>query len=148
MHKLVRSVFSRLHVLDPVAEETKIQTNDETSVEAELKMKVSTSNTGDVQEIAEPSTPSRSESRDAPSDNTSDYVDKMKSLAPPEVEFTSAAEGDGTIIKENSPTPAPTIRPQCESINWSIPQIYSMMHRWPPCNIRVASCSGQCSGSK
>lgn len=112
MHKLVRSVFSRLHVLDPVAEETKIQTNDETSVEAELKMKVSTSNTGDVQEIAEPSTPSRSESRDAPSDNTSDYVDKMKSLAPPEVEFTSAAEGDGTIIKENSPTPAPTIKPQ------------------------------------
>lgn len=40
MDSLVRSVFSRLHTLDPGAEEAKLRTNQET-VEVDVKMSIS-----------------------------------------------------------------------------------------------------------
>lgn len=41
MHKLVRTVFARLHVLDPVAEEAKLSNVDDATAEGEIKMSVS-----------------------------------------------------------------------------------------------------------
>jgi len=41
MHALVRTVFSRLQTLDPVAEEEKLQTSDEEVQEGEVRMTVS-----------------------------------------------------------------------------------------------------------
>ncbi|KAG7086681.1 hypothetical protein E1B28_002619 [Marasmius oreades] len=40
MHALVRTVFSRLHSLEPAEEETKLGSSDEDSAEGEVKMKV------------------------------------------------------------------------------------------------------------
>lgn len=42
MHALVRTVFSRLHDLNPEIEEAKLRTNDEDAQESEIKMTVST----------------------------------------------------------------------------------------------------------
>jgi hypothetical protein len=42
MHALVRTVFSRLHALDPVAEEEKLRINEEDAQEGEIRMTVST----------------------------------------------------------------------------------------------------------
>lgn len=41
MHALVRMVFSRLHVLDPDAEEAKLRAGDEIASESEIRMTVS-----------------------------------------------------------------------------------------------------------
>lgn len=38
MHDLVRTVFSRLHYLDPVAEEAKLASYDEEAQDAEIKI--------------------------------------------------------------------------------------------------------------
>jgi hypothetical protein len=43
MHSLVRTVFSRLNALDPIAEEKKLQTIDEDVQDGEIKMTVSPS---------------------------------------------------------------------------------------------------------
>lgn len=40
MHDVVKTVFSRLHELDPVAEENKLLANSEDSQETEVKMSV------------------------------------------------------------------------------------------------------------
>ena len=42
MHALVRTVFSRLHYLDPEVEEAKLRSIDEDTPEGEIKMTVST----------------------------------------------------------------------------------------------------------
>jgi golgi-specific brefeldin A-resistance guanine nucleotide exchange factor 1 len=42
MHALVRTVFSRLHALDPVAEEEKLRVIEEDAQEGEIRMTVST----------------------------------------------------------------------------------------------------------
>ena len=42
MHALVRTVFSRLHKLDPVAAEAKLQASNDDIPEGEIKMTVST----------------------------------------------------------------------------------------------------------
>lgn len=44
MHSLVRTVFSKLHTLDPEAEEAKIALGEEDAGDGELKMKVATDN--------------------------------------------------------------------------------------------------------
>ncbi|KAH0584078.1 hypothetical protein H2248_009651 [Termitomyces sp. 'cryptogamus'] len=44
MHTLVRTVFSRLHYLDPATEEAKLQTVDEDAPEGEIKLTVSANN--------------------------------------------------------------------------------------------------------
>jgi brefeldin A-resistance guanine nucleotide exchange factor 1 len=41
MHALVRTVFSRLHKLDPVAEEEMLKTNEEDAQDGEIRMTVS-----------------------------------------------------------------------------------------------------------
>jgi len=41
MHALVRTIFARLHSLDPVAEEAKLQINDDDPQEGEIKLTVS-----------------------------------------------------------------------------------------------------------
>lgn len=41
MHALVRTVFSRLHYLDPAMEEAKLRTADEDAPEGEIKLIVS-----------------------------------------------------------------------------------------------------------
>src|ERR1700722_11554162 len=45
MHALVRSVFARLHTLDPVVEEKKVQATDEDVQDSEIKMIVSSDHT-------------------------------------------------------------------------------------------------------
>ncbi|KAF9452840.1 Sec7-like domain is implicated in guanine nucleotide exchange function [Macrolepiota fuliginosa MF-IS2] len=45
MHSLVRTVFSKLHALDPVAEEAKLAAADDEVVEGEIKMTVPTQDT-------------------------------------------------------------------------------------------------------
>lgn len=47
MHALVRTVFSRLHSLEPEEEEAKLMTNDEDTQEGEIRMTVSTSHVPD-----------------------------------------------------------------------------------------------------
>lgn len=41
MHALVRTIFARLHFLDPVSEEAKLQIIDEDPLEGEIKLTVS-----------------------------------------------------------------------------------------------------------
>lgn len=41
MHALVRTVFSRLHALDPVTEEAKLHVNEEETQDGEIKLSVS-----------------------------------------------------------------------------------------------------------
>jgi golgi-specific brefeldin A-resistance guanine nucleotide exchange factor 1 len=48
MHALVRTVFSRLHTLDPLIEEEKLRVNEEDEQEGEIRMTVSTSTIGSV----------------------------------------------------------------------------------------------------
>jgi golgi-specific brefeldin A-resistance guanine nucleotide exchange factor 1 len=54
MHKLVRTVFSRLHSLDPEVEEAKLAAGDD-DAEGEVKMSVSTGGpiTNDVTNVPE-----------------------------------------------------------------------------------------------
>jgi brefeldin A-resistance guanine nucleotide exchange factor 1 len=42
MHALVRTVFSRLHSLDPIVAEKKLENTDEVAQEGEIRMTVST----------------------------------------------------------------------------------------------------------
>jgi brefeldin A-resistance guanine nucleotide exchange factor 1 len=53
MQALVRSVFSRLHTLDPIVEEAKLQTNQEDVPDGEIKMTVSSNlpNTENTSEV-------------------------------------------------------------------------------------------------
>jgi brefeldin A-resistance guanine nucleotide exchange factor 1 len=51
MHALVRSVFSRLHDLDPVAEEKKLQASEDAVQESELKMTVSPTDEKEYSEV-------------------------------------------------------------------------------------------------
>ncbi|KAJ7197212.1 hypothetical protein GGX14DRAFT_471834 [Mycena pura] len=53
MHTLVRTVFARLHLLDPREEEEKIQTADEDTPDAELRMTVSATDVPSVEEISQ-----------------------------------------------------------------------------------------------
>jgi golgi-specific brefeldin A-resistance guanine nucleotide exchange factor 1 len=43
MHALVRTIFTRLHSLDPVIEEAKLQMNEEDTQEGEIKLTVAAS---------------------------------------------------------------------------------------------------------
>ncbi|KAH7914680.1 hypothetical protein BJ138DRAFT_1056469 [Hygrophoropsis aurantiaca] len=57
MNSIVRCIFSRLHKLDPIAEEGKLQVNDEESHEGEIKMSVSTVISESVDTPEAPNTP-------------------------------------------------------------------------------------------
>jgi len=50
MHALVRTVFSRLHFLDPEAEEAKLRTGDEDAPDGEIKMTVQTNEALEIEE--------------------------------------------------------------------------------------------------
>ena len=59
MHALVRTVFSRLHALDPITEEAKLHINEEETQDGEIKLSVSspvapTADTGEESKEPEP----------------------------------------------------------------------------------------------
>jgi golgi-specific brefeldin A-resistance guanine nucleotide exchange factor 1 len=63
MQALVRSVFSRLHTLDPIIEEAKLQTNQEDVPDGEIKMTVS-SNLPNTENTSEVNPEDQSEKRE------------------------------------------------------------------------------------
>lgn len=62
MHALVRTVFSRLHALDPMDEEEKLRISEEDAQEGEIRMTVSTNsiNSVDGPQDPNPNTDTRS----------------------------------------------------------------------------------------
>ncbi|KAH7926301.1 Sec7-domain-containing protein [Leucogyrophana mollusca] len=94
MNSIVRSIFSRLHVLDPAEEEAKLQVSDEEPQEGDIKMSVSTTiaETGDtagasnvVEVTTAPATPDVAEEplKAAETDVVSPRPVKESPIAPP-----------------------------------------------------------------
>jgi brefeldin A-resistance guanine nucleotide exchange factor 1 len=89
MHALVRTVFSRLHKLDPVAEEEKLKTSEEDAQDGEIRMTVSAN--------------SMAPSSDSPSD-----------LHPNEELHSGEMGNDVSVLQRNPPSPL-VQRSECES---------------------------------
>lgn len=85
MHALVRTVFSRLHALDPVTEEAKLHVNEEETQDGEIKLSVSslvapTADTGE-QESAETTEVAVEKTDDQKAEEPAD--DSSQDSAPP-----------------------------------------------------------------
>lgn len=76
MHALVRTVFSRLHSLDPAAEEAKIASYEEDMQEGEIKMTVSTT------ELAAQDVPDVGQENDTPQELTIEIPEPEEVAAP------------------------------------------------------------------
>ncbi len=93
MHQLVRTVFRRLHSLDPIAEEQRLLGSDESTSEGELKMSVS---------------PAISRDLAAPVG-----IESEESVATTATEETMTQENISSSDTATLP-PVPAERPQCE----------------------------------
>lgn len=119
MHSLVRTVFSRLHSLDPRTEEEKLLAADEDAPDAEIRMTVS----------ATEATLNEENSQELIVERGEDSVDP---------------EDAG-----RTPSSAATIsRPECMCVRIVLQiRLFSLEHRWPSFYPRTASGSHQRVGS-
>ncbi|KAJ7702369.1 hypothetical protein B0H17DRAFT_1167206 [Mycena rosella] len=92
MHTLVRTVFSRLHSLDPRTEEDKLLAADEAAPDAEIRLTVSTSEATLVQEHSQEITVEPHESHEGPEEAAPTTPSSAATIVRPEYGLPSILE--------------------------------------------------------